>query len=199
MVVERVLLVRHGETDYNVQRRWQGQLDTPLNDTGRKQAQALAQTLRDMSIDVIYSSDLARAADTATILAAPHNLPVIPEPRLREIHVGIFGGLNRQEIHERYPYEMHRWTHDDSYRPDGGESRLQLQERAFAAWEDLTQRDARTILIVSHGGTIRLLLQRIMPHAQVDGLRFANTSLTILARQAAAGWRAERIADAAHL
>lgn len=199
MGVERVLLVRHGETDYNVQRRWQGQLDTPLNQTGQNQAAALARALQEVRIDAIFSSDLSRAMDTAAILAASHGLPVTTEPRLREIHVGIFQGLNRLEINERYPWEMHRWTSDDAYTPKGGESRVQLQARVYAAWQDITQCECRTVLLVSHGGTIRLLLKKVVPDAQVDGLRFANTSLTILVRRPDAGWVVERVADAAHL
>jgi len=199
MVVERVLIVRHGETDYNLQRRWQGQLDVELNVTGKQQAEALAKILVDESIDAVYSSDLRRAADTARILATPHALPVLPEPGLREINVGVFQGLNRQEIDERYPYEMYRWNNDDNYIPQGGESRIQLQERAFAAWEAITQRNHRTILLVSHGGTIRLLLRRVIPSAQIDGLRFANTSLTILQYAGQSGWSVDRIADSTHL
>lgn len=199
MVVERVLIVRHGETDYNVQRRWQGQLDVDLNTTGKQQAEALAKTLVNTPIDAVYSSDLRRAADTARIIAAPHKLPILHESGLREINVGVFQGLNRREIDERYPYEMYRWNNDDNYAPQGGESRFQLQERAFAAWESITQRNHRTILLVSHGGTIRLLLRRVIPSAQIDGLRFANTSLTILQYAGQSGWSVDRIADATHL
>ncbi|MCA9912507.1 MAG: histidine phosphatase family protein [Anaerolineae bacterium] len=199
MVVERVLIVRHGETDYNVQRRWQGQLDVELNATGKQQAEALAETLLQSKIDAVYSSDLRRAADTASIIAAPHRLSVLHEPGLREINVGVFQGLNRQEIDERYPYEMYRWNNDDHYVPQGGESRFQLQERAFAAWNSIIQREHRNVLLVSHGGTIRLLLRRVLPHMQIDGLRFANTSLTILNYTQQSGWVAERIADATHL
>jgi len=199
MVVERVLLVRHGETDYNQQRRWQGQLDTPLNENGRKQAQALAKKIIEYSVDAIYSSDLSRAAETATILASALELPVIPEPRLREMHVGIFQGLNREQIHQQYPYEMHCWTNDDTYVPHGGESRAQLQLRAYEALQELMQKKHRTLLLVTHGGTIRLLLQKIMPHAQLNGLHFANTSLTILKNENDKFWRAEQIADASHL
>jgi broad specificity phosphatase PhoE len=141
-----ILLARHGETDWNKEGRWQGWADPPLNDTGRAQARALAEQLRETPFDAVYSSDLKRAHETALILAEPHGVPVVVDRDLREIDIGSWSGLTHTEIRERFP---------DGRRPDG-ETREQHAERILAA----VQRIARDhlgerILVVSHGGTIR--------------------------------------------
>lgn len=142
-----LLLVRHGETDWNVQGRWQGWADPPLNETGRAQARALAVQLRETAFDAAYSSDLRRAHETARIVAAPHRVPVVADRQLREIDVGSWSGLTRPEIEERFGGE----------RVDG-ETREQHAARVLAAVERIARshQDER-ILIVTHGGTMRAL------------------------------------------
>jgi broad specificity phosphatase PhoE len=143
-----LLLARHGETDWNRENRWQGWADPPLNETGRAQARALAEQLRDTPFDAVYSSDLRRAHETAEIVAAPHGVPVMPDPGLREIDVGSWSGLTHAEIEERYP---------DGRRPDG-ETREQHAERVLEAVERIARANpARRILLVTHGGTMRAL------------------------------------------
>jgi broad specificity phosphatase PhoE len=143
-----LLLARHGETDWNRENRWQGWADPPLNETGRAQARALAEQLRDTPFDAVYSSDLRRAHETAEIVAAPHGVPVVSDPGLREIDVGSWSGLTHAEIEERYP---------DGKRPDG-ETREQHAERVLEAVERIARANPESrILLVTHGGTMRAL------------------------------------------
>jgi 2,3-bisphosphoglycerate-dependent phosphoglycerate mutase len=145
--VTTILLARHGETDWNLERRWQGWADPPLNDTGRGQAQALAEQLRDTPFDAVYTSDLRRAHETAEIVAAPHGVPVVADAGLREIDVGSFSGLLHTEVIERFGGE----------RTDG-ETREQHAARVLEAVERIARlHPGERILLVTHGGTIRAL------------------------------------------
>jgi len=185
MAVKTIFIVRHGETDYNAAHRWQGHLDVQLNAIGRFQAQQLANYLKTEGIipDTIYSSDLSRALDTARIVAQIAHIRIHKEPRLREINVGIFQGMTRQEMSQVAPDSLDQWDTDDSFVISNGESRLMLQERAYAAWKDIIERkDHETVMIFTHGGTIRMLLRKILPPEQLLDLRVPNTSLTILER-----------------
>src|SRR5581483_2208896 len=119
-----LLLSRHGETDWNREGRWQGWADPPLNEVGREQARALAETLRTTAFDAVYSSDLRRAHETARIVAAPHGVAVVTGPGLREIDVGSWSGLTRAEIEARFG--------PDAVRPDG-ETREQHAARVLSA------------------------------------------------------------------
>lgn len=143
-----IFLARHGETDWNRDGIWQGWADPPLNDTGRAQARELAEQLRLVPFDAVYSSDLQRAHETAEIVAAPHGVPVVADPGLREIDIGSWSGLTRAEIEERFP---------GGERPDG-ETREQHAARVLAAVERIARDNAgRRILLVTHGGTMRAL------------------------------------------
>jgi probable phosphoglycerate mutase len=167
-----LLLVRHAETEWNREGRWQGHADPPLNEAGRAQAHALARSLAGESVDAIYSSDLRRASETADILGAALDLPVTTDPDLREIDVGSWSGLTREEVAERFPG---RETHD-------GESRDELEARVVAAVRRIAQRHPdRHVLIVTHGGSIRSLQRhldgepaRVLANCEVYRLRFAG-------------------------
>jgi broad specificity phosphatase PhoE len=149
-----LLLARHGETDWNAAGRWQGHADPPLNATGRLQASELAERLHTAGIEVIVASDLARAAETAAIVAARLRLPVTHDPDLREIDVGSWSGLTRAQVAERFPAGFARWEageigHD-------GETREQLAARIEHALLRLAHEHAgRNVLAVTHGGAIR--------------------------------------------
>jgi broad specificity phosphatase PhoE len=199
MTIRRVLLVRHGETDYNSNGRWQGHLDVPLNAEGEYQAACLAHHLKNTVLDAIYSSDLSRALETARPIAAGRELSIVPDARLREVNLGRFQGLTRSQIAELYPLEHDRWHHDDGFIVPGGESRLQLQARMFAVFQELTTTVAgETIMLVTHGGSIRrLLLQLFSPDALI-GKGIDNTSITTLEKNDDA-WRLVEFAATAHL
>src|SRR5687767_10128865 len=104
-MVKYVSLIRHGETEWNTTGRWQGILPVPLNDIGREQARKLAATLRQDAIQMIYTSDLSRAAETAQIIADTLGIPVSVDERLRELDIGIFQGLTVEEILQRHARE----------------------------------------------------------------------------------------------
>jgi broad specificity phosphatase PhoE len=144
--VVTILIARHGETDWNRERRWQGWADPPLNDTGREQARDLAEQLRSDPFDAVYSSDLQRAHETAVIVAEPHGLPVLVDPGLREIDIGSWSGLTHDEIRERYP---------DGVRPDGETHEQHAKRVRDAVTRIAREHRSERILIVTHGGTIR--------------------------------------------
>lgn len=202
MAVQRAWLIRHGQTDWNAQHRWQGHAPTSLNAAGHEQARALGQHLRDKPIGAVYSSDLPRALQTAQAVAAYYNTEPITDPRFREVNVGVFQALFPDELRELYPDELASWRSGNlDYAPPGGESRREFQERLEAAFTDVTENGNHTdIAIVTHGGTIRHILRRICaddPRSQ-EHLPVPNTSYTILER-AKDGWRIAELTVTPHL
>lgn len=201
MTIERVLLIRHGETDWNVQGRWQGFEQTPLNAQGRTQAKALADYLRHRPIAAIYSSDLLRAWQTATALGETLGLTPEPHTDWREHHLGIFQGLTRDAIQAKYPNEWASMRADQmGYVIPKGESRRDLQRRAHRAWDAILER-ARgpEVAIVSHGGTIKMLLMRLFGELpEVMEAHLPNTSVTTVERSGQ-GWRLVEIGATPHL
>lgn len=196
-----IYLIRHGETEWNRNGRWQGHADVPLTEQGRAQAQALARRLRAerQRFDQIYSSDLQRALETAQIIARAisPDQPVQALPSLREIDVGSWSGLTRAEIMARFPGALT----DRPYPPDG-ESRAAFTERVGGALLGLAeQHPGQKLALVTHGGTVRamvLFLQALqgLP-ADTIGL-IGNTSITEL-RHDESGWRVVRFNDIAHV
>jgi broad specificity phosphatase PhoE len=158
----RLILCRHGETDWNVEGRYQGQADPPLNATGLAQAQDLVDALRALGLQVVYSSPLRRALQTARIVAENLQLPLLVEPRLMEIHQGDWQGRLRSEIDARYPDIFQRWqTEPWTVTPPGGESMVQVQERVNRALDDIVKPNrGRCIGLVSHRIPIALIKLR---------------------------------------
>jgi len=156
----RLILARHGETVYNMQGRYQGQADLPLNDTGQQQAARLASRLSQEEIHAIYASDLQRARETAAAIAAPHVLPVRDDPRLREMDFGEWEGLTYEEIQERYLQQLAAWEADPlDVAPPGGETLAQVAARVQAVLDEITRaHPEQTVLLVAHGGPLRVLL-----------------------------------------
>ena len=149
-----ILLVRHGETDWNLERRWQGHADRPLNETGREQARALAEELAIDPPDAVYSSDLCRASETAQIVADRLGLTVALDARLREVDVGEWSGMTAAEVELRYPEGMRRrlaggagWERGERYEA--------MAERVLAALHDIAAVETGRVLVVSHGGAMR--------------------------------------------
>src|SRR5213082_1136682 len=104
-----ILLVRHGETEWNRESRFQGHADPSLNELGREQAAELAAALAGERLAAVYSSPLRRALETAQIIAAPHRLDAVPVDGLREVDVGSWQGLTRDEVEHRFPQQFRRW------------------------------------------------------------------------------------------
>ena len=160
----RLFLVRHGETDWNVAKRYLGQTDLSLNFTGRKQVEHLARELSRIDFLRCYTSDLIRASQTASTILQEHNTDIIIEPALREASFGNWEGLTYAEVCKQYPLEATSWIDSEGLiAPGGGESLENLKERLTNWLEDLYAADPEgNILVVTHGGPLRLLLCLLM-------------------------------------
>lgn len=154
----RLILARHGETDWNRENRFQGQADPPLNAVGRRQSAELAEALAGESLARVYTSPLRRAAETAEIVARRLGLEVEPVDALSEIDVGAWSGLKRDEVAARFPDTYARWLERAPHGFEGGETYEQLGARVVPAIRLLADRHpAETLLVVTHGGPSRVL------------------------------------------
>jgi probable phosphoglycerate mutase len=155
----RVFVLRHGETAWNAAQRIQGHSDVPLNDRGRWQAGRLALALQGEELAAVYSSDLARARQTAAALATAAGLPVITDAGLRERGFGAFEGQTYAQIEHRWPQQALLWRQrDPDFAPGGGEALSAFYERSVAAALRLVSRHAgQTIVLVAHGGVLDCL------------------------------------------
>lgn len=157
----RIYFIRHGQTDSNSSRRFQGRINTPLNAAGLLQAQKMAEYFKDIELDAVYSSSLKRAMSTAEPLAAGKHLNVIPVDDLQEISFGSWEGLAYDEIHEKWPRQIELFfANPDMCLPPEGESFQEAQQRSLQALTDILKREGeqKNIAIVSHGGIIRALI-----------------------------------------
>ena len=199
----RLLLIRHGETDWNVTLRYQGHANIPLNEQGREQARRVGARLKRYSASALYTSDIVRAAETAAIIGEMVGLTPRAMPDLREIDVGQWEGLTPEELYRRFPEHMEAFNRDPARTVRlGGESYAQLQARALAALNAIhaAHPGDELVLAVSHGGTIRALLCHIigLDLAHFGRLWIDNGSITEV-RHGAHGWRLVRLNDAAHM
>jgi alpha-ribazole phosphatase len=183
-VLTKLLLVRHGETIWNHVSRYQGHTDVELSDTGREQARLLADRLSTEKITAVYSSDLKRAYETASILAAPHQLRVQIAEELREINFGVWEGLTYKEISEKYKELAEKWYQSPAtVRIPKGETFVELKERAYnAVLKLLKENDPGTIIVVAHGGTIRAIICGLLDIDLNHAFRIQqdNTALNII-------------------
>jgi broad specificity phosphatase PhoE len=170
--VTTLLLVRHGETDWNRDARWQGHSDTELNELGRRQARELADSLD--NVDVIYSSDLARARETAELLAARLGLEVRLDERLRERSFGAWEGLTMDEIERRFGEAHDRWRVGEGFGADDAESFKDFAARVLSFVEEILRRHPQeTVVVVGHGGSMRVI------HALASGLDYVRDHRSI--------------------
>jgi broad specificity phosphatase PhoE len=159
----QLVLIRHGQTRWNREGRWQGQADPPLNAFGRRQAHRAAHALRGSGLDHLYSSDLRRALETAHIIGAELGLAVIPEPRLREINLGRWQGMLSIDIEAQYPDEFRRWhTSPLTTRPPDGEDVQTLAARVLEAISEIAQRHfGQRVGVVAHELPIAVVLAHV--------------------------------------
>ena len=153
-MAKRILLVRHGESIWNAEGRWQGSADPPLSDAGRAQAAELAELLRDEGIDAVVTSDLVRASETATIVADALGLaaPTV-DARLRERDVGEISGHTREQIEAKWPGLLDQWRRGELDQMPGGET--DITPRVTAAVEAVAaSSEGSCVLVVTHGGVI---------------------------------------------
>jgi 2,3-bisphosphoglycerate-dependent phosphoglycerate mutase/probable phosphoglycerate mutase len=163
--LKRLVLWRHGETDYNAAGRMQGHLDSALTPVGWNQARFAVPALARFSPDLVIASDLRRATDTATVLTEAIGVPLRIDKRLRETHLGEWQGLTGQQVDERSPGDRDRWRIDARWAPPGGESRVDVAERAAEVVADLLRPEVdpgETVLLAAHGGLITALTARLL-------------------------------------
>ncbi|KAB1161727.1 histidine phosphatase family protein [Micromonospora sp. DT46] len=188
----RLIIWRHGNTDWNAASRVQGQTDVPLNDLGREQARTAAPLLAGLRPDAIVASDLSRAADTAGALAALTGLPVRTDPRLRERHFGSWQGLALTEAAERHPAEFARWRAGDPDPGAGIETLDDLGKRMGAALSDAADAvPGGTVVVATHGGAARQGCGHLLgwEHAVLRTIgSLQNCHWTELRHDAARGW-----------
>jgi probable phosphoglycerate mutase len=155
-VLTTIVLVRHGETDWNRDRRFQGHADIPLNTAGLDQVRALAEQLAGESFSVVYTSPLRRASESAKLIAARLGVEVRPSEALMEVDVGAWSGLTVHEVEDRFPEGFARWV---EWRCAGwldGETYEQLSQRVVAGIREIAEKHAgERVLAVTHGGPIR--------------------------------------------
>ncbi len=196
-----LLFIRHGETDWNRQQRFQGQIDVPLNATGERQAARLAQRLAAENHDQLFSSDLQRARQTAAPLAEAWQMPVVAVAGLREQSFGVLEGLDVPTIQARHPDLWQLWLQQDAdFAPPGGESQRQFHSRVLGAVKELaatasangsTSAGVKRLVVVTHGGVLDMLWRSVhglplsglracaIPNTGINRLCFAGGALQI--------------------
>lgn len=201
-----ILAIRHGETVWNVEERFQGHEDSPLTETGRRQVAALGRRLREMAFDTLISSDLGRARESAAIIAAHTGYAVATDARLRERHYGILEGLTLEEINARHADILARFNADDpDYVIPGGESHRMHYERNRSWIEEwIANRAGSTVAIVVHGGVLDSLFRYVarLPLAQPRCYVTTNASLSVFVHGQFYGtrrWVIRSWGDAGHL
>lgn len=202
MITTRICIIRHGETDWNVEKRIQGQTDIPLNETGHAQVLAMAYNASHHPLHAIYSSDLLRASATAQAIADRVGLEVKQIPQLRERHYGIFQGITASEGAERYPAAHACYkARDLDYDFEAGESMKAFAARVTAAIEWMVRRhEGQTIVAVSHAGLLDIVYRKatgrplhtprdfVIPNCALNWFRFD-----------AHGWQLEAWDDHHHM
>ena len=155
--------IRHGESTYNAEGRIQGQSDVPLSELGRRQGEAVAAALRCEGIEMIYSSPLRRAMQTAEPLADALGLEVCTDRRLMEVHAGVFQEELRSRLETLYPEELAQWlSGDPDFAIPGGESRRDLMRRGQEAFEAFRRADHLRAVVVTHGGLLAAALKSLL-------------------------------------
>jgi len=184
-----IYLIRHGETDWNVAKRFQGQSDVPLNNNGLHQAHAVTAwlTRQDMAFNAIYSSDLMRCTQTADPIGKALKLDIFTDARLREIHCGEWEGSTAHTIDSKTPGILTRWRQEaDTFRMPGGENVSDVVVRVSAFYEEtIVKHLGENIIIIAHGGSIAALLiaiegLNIVQAWNDSSRRIHNTGVSIL-------------------
>ena len=160
----RIYMVRHGATQSSAEDRFSGSVDIEISEEGKFQAERLAERLADDSISAAYCSPLTRAMQTGEIIAAPHNLSLIQEDGLREIHHGRWEGMRRAEVESQFPDEYAAWEEDPfTFAPQGGEAGVNVIARALPVIREIVvEHRGQNVLVVSHKATLRLLISSLL-------------------------------------
>ena len=198
-----VVLLRHGQTAWNQERRFLGRTDVPLDAQGLREAQAVARHLARLPLAAVFSSPLSRAEETARAVAAPHALPVLAVPDLIELHQGELEGQPGSALVQQHPALLARWLVDPGpVRLPGGETLLECQQRGLAAIEAIAQgaQPGRLTVIVSHQMVIAsaLCAMQALPLRRFREMSHDNAAFSVL-DQDRAGWRLHLLAWKGHL
>jgi broad specificity phosphatase PhoE len=192
-MLRRLVLLRHGETEYNAGGRLQGQIDSVLTEAGREQARAAVPALMRFAPELTVASDLRRAAKTAEVFGTVSGVPLRTDKRLRETHLGAWQGMTGEEVDRRWPGGRRAWR-EPTWAPPGGEARVEVAARACELVDELDGEVAGTALLCAHGGTIAATTARLLdlplPHWRMFA-GMGNCHWTVLARgrAPAAPWR----------
>jgi glucosyl-3-phosphoglycerate phosphatase len=163
VTLTRLVLWRHGETEWNADRRMQGQLDAELSDIGIEQARRAAPIIAGFVPQVLLTSDLRRASDTAAVLAEQTALPLKTDERLRETHLGEWQGLTHEDVDARWPGGRAKWRGNAAWAPPGGETRIEVASRAMQVVTELDSREeVQVAVLCAHGGLIASLVARLL-------------------------------------
>ncbi len=200
----RLILVRHGVTDWNREGRWQGRLDPPLSESGRHEADLVATRIAqdpDLRPARIVSSTLARATETAAVIGQAVGADVEPEPRLMEIGAGEWEGRTHAELEATDGDRYHAWRTTPGYGPPGGEPLTDAAERVGALLAEVEASPTWPVLLVSHGGILRYLARDLLDldAERGEALDIDNASVSSAVRAEGTSWRLERWNDTLHL
>lgn len=182
----RFIFVRHGETEWNVSGRYQGQTDVPLSEKGRAQAEALGKRFADIHVDEVYSSPLKRAYDTARAIAEPKGLPIHKVDGIKELNFGEWDGLTKEQLTEQFGEAFVKYRIEPFHYPMAGEGTLNRAKlRVGAALEDIKEEfrhTDKTIVVVAHGGILKLAIFYLLDISSrlYRCIELDNTSLTII-------------------
>lgn len=201
MTVNRVILIRPGETDWNRQRRWQGWVDSPLDDFGRAQAKQLARYIRNIGMSALYSSDSRRAVETAEILSVQLGFLPVYDKRWRERDIGAWQGMTLNEIRSWYPEEYRKLQADvENFRVPEGESRADVRQRVTSAFNDMLAEDrGSTVGIISHTTSTHMLLDSLIKGYDIYATVLGNTAVTTIRLVESGQWEIVALNDLAHL
>ena len=191
MTLRQLVLWRHGETDFNVEQRIQGQLDSKLTVNGLGQARRAVRALAELEPDILMASDLSRAGDTAAVLAAETGMPVRVDKRLRETNCGMWQGLTHAEVETLCPGGIQTWRGDPQWAPPGGETRVEVATRAAYVIAELDAAGVGSAVLCTHGGLIAGLTPQLLGLPVTGWSVFAgisNCHWTTLVR-GDTGWR----------
>jgi glucosyl-3-phosphoglycerate phosphatase len=191
VTLQRLVLWRHGESDYNAAQRMQGQLDSQLTASGLGQARRAARSLAKLKPDVLMASDLSRAGDTAAVLAAETGMPLWIDKRLRETHLGTWQGLTHAEVEALWPGGIQTWRGNPEWAPPGGETRVEVAGRAAHVVAELDAAGHSSAVLCTHGGLIAGLTPLLLGLPVSGWSAFAgisNCHWTMLVRHGY-GWR----------
>ncbi len=197
-----LVVIRHGETEWNIQGRWQGHNDSPLTSNGIDQARAVAKALKSFKTSVLYSSDLGRTMQTAEYIVAETGHDIMVDDRLRERHLGIFQGLTIRQMSESHPLVYERFKSGDvDYKIPEGESIRQRFTRSVECLNEIaSNHEGETIIVVTHGGVVDGYFRYVtgLDLSATRHHKIWNCGINIFAKDSN-GWTLQSFGDVSHL